>query len=167
MADQSLQITTDLQTQIRRLQEQAVQYEATISRLNQDKEFRTQENIGLEAQVCGLNQVLSSIQSPDPELKQEKLGLQTEMAELKAENAGLEEKIRHSNSKHQNVGSPSRIFYYSRISNTMAQRIRKLEDEVSTLRQALLDQEYAHDTVRARVASSMTPRSSWCTTTDS
>ncbi|KAF6219524.1 hypothetical protein HO133_003993 [Letharia lupina] len=120
-------ITTDLQTQIRRLQEQAVQNEATISRLNQDQEFWIQENIGLEADVHGLTQQLSSIQSPDPELQQENLGLQTEIADLEAENAGLEKKSRHLKSKLRN-------------------RIRKLKDEVSILRQALLDQKYAHDT---------------------
>lgn len=110
VADQSLQITTDLQTQIRRLQEQAVQNEATISRLNQDQEFWIQENIGLEADVHGLTQQLSSIQSPDPELQQENLGLQTEIADLEAENAGLEKKSRHLKSKLRNVGSLSPSF---------------------------------------------------------
>lgn len=139
------------QAQIRHLEEQAVQYKATISGPHQDKDIWTQEKICLESRVRELIQKLSGIQSSDLEFQQENLKLHSQMAELKTANAGLEKKFRHSGSKDQTVGSLSPILTFSRISNTMAQRIRKLEDEVAILRQALLDQKYAHDTVRARV----------------
>ena len=156
IADGNPQVTADVQTLARRALEQAVQHEATISGLNPDKDYRTHEDIDLEDQEHDLTQELSSIQSSDLGSQQEYHVLQSEMAQLKSKNTELEKKLRHSKKKYDSVCSLSPMLYRIGISNTVSQRIRKLKEEVDILRQDLLDQEYAHDNVRARVCSPMT-----------
>lgn len=131
------------------MQEQAVQYEATITELNEDKEIYTQENIQYEATIAKLNEDKKFYTQENVDLEGQVHDLQSEMVELKSENAAL----RQLDSKHQSVRSLSPTNYHSGIANTMAQSIHKLNEEIGTLRQTVIDQKYAHDTVRAKFSS--------------